>query len=139
MTTVNTASLADFEAYWASSGKADFWGRRPDGAQAHDHALDVLAHFAMGAAIAEVFTADEAGDNVFNDGPAAGGTTVYIGGSGFNGTTGVLFDATAATGVVVLNDHEIKCVTPAHAAGVVAVTVSNPKGDAVKAAAFTYA
>ena len=120
---------ADFDSYWAASGKADFWNRRPDGAQAYADALDAVANFTMAPTITDVTP---------THGPAAGGTKVYISGSGFAGTTGVLFDDVAATGVVVVNDTLIECVTAAEEAGSCTVTVSNPKGDGTKATAFTF-
>jgi CTP:molybdopterin cytidylyltransferase MocA len=61
-----------------------------------------------------------------NNGLAAGGTNVTIAGTGFvNGAT-VTFGGTAATNVVVVNGTTITATTPAHAAGAVTVTVTNP-------------
>lgn len=72
-------------------------------------------------------------------GPAAGGTSVTIDGSGFTGATGVTFGGVAATGLVVLSDSEIDCVAPAHAVGAVDVVVTTPAGTGTDVAAFTYA
>ena len=60
------------------------------------------------------------------EGPAAGGQTVIIRGSGFQTGATVKFGATPATSVVVINSTTISAVTPAHVAGVVNVTVQNP-------------
>ena len=77
------------------------------------------------------------------DGDAAGGTAVEITGVGFSvgraASTAVTFGGTAATSVVVVSDTVITCVTPAHAAGAVAVVVTNSNGSHSLADAFTYA
>ncbi len=60
-------------------------------------------------------------------GTVAGGTAVTITGFGFNAATGVLFDTAAATSVVldpVTPNLKMTAVTPAHASGLVDVTVS---------------
>ncbi len=60
-------------------------------------------------------------------GTVAGGTAVTITGFGFNAATGVLFDTAAATSVVldpVTPNIKLTAVTPAHASGLVDVTVS---------------
>lgn len=66
------------------------------------------------------------------EGTAAGGTAVTITGTGFDDTggasEGVTFGGTAATSVIFVNSTTITCVTPAHAAGLVDVVVTN--GDA---------
>ncbi len=66
------------------------------------------------------------------EGTADGGTAVTITGTGFDDTggasEGVTFGGTAATSVVFVNSTTITCVTPAHAAGLVDVVVTN--GDA---------
>jgi len=61
--------------------------------------------------------------------PAIGGVLgadpVTITGARFDeGITGVTFDGTAATDVVVVNDTTLTCVTPAHAVGVVDVVLT---------------
>jgi pectate lyase len=57
-------------------------------------------------------------------GPAAGGTSVTITGSGFTGATGVNFGSTSATDVIVVDDTSITATSPAGAAGVVDITVT---------------
>lgn len=69
-------------------------------------------------------------------GSPLGTTDVTITGLGFTGSTGVLFGATQATNFVVVNDTIINCRAPAHAVGVVDVTVQGP--NVTKPAAFTY-
>jgi hypothetical protein len=73
-------------------------------------------------------------------GPAAGGEVVIINGSGFTGVTDVEFDNVNATDYEVVDSHTIVAITPAHAAGAIAVTVTNGTGEssAVLTAANTY-
>ncbi len=76
-------------------------------------------------------------------GPAAGGTTVTITGSGFTGATLVDFGAKAATIVAISSDGtQITVTDPAgKGAGVVGVTVTTPSGTSPLSAAdeFSYA
>ena len=73
-------------------------------------------------------------------GPTAGGTSVTITGSNFGGPgTTAAFAGVPAT-VTGGSSTTLTVTTPAHAAGTVSVTVTNPDGQsAVKANAFTYA
>jgi subtilisin family serine protease len=66
-------------------------------------------------------------------GPFTGGTAVTLTGAHFlaSGTTGVTFGTAACANVVVVNASTITCTTPAHAAGTVDVTVTNPGGQSV--------
>ena len=73
-----------------------------------------------------------------NTGPAAGGTPVTIGGSGFTDSTGVVFAVTHATSFVVVSHTQITCVTPPHAAGAVAVSLEHPVAPVIVPGAFTY-
>ena len=80
-----------------------------------------------------------------NSGSTAGGTSVSISGTGFwqMGTTRVNFGGLDATDVQVVGttgeNLRIACVTPAHAAGSVAVKVYNSNGmSGTKSAGFTY-
>jgi hypothetical protein len=59
-------------------------------------------------------------------GTAAGGTTVTINGNYFVSGCIVNFDNVAATDVTFISTTQITCKTPAHAAGLVNVTVTNP-------------
>ena len=59
-------------------------------------------------------------------GPAAGGTAVTISGGGFQSGATVAFDGLPSTNVVFVDAMTVTCLTPAHAAGVVDVTVTNP-------------
>ena len=72
-------------------------------------------------------------------GPAAGGTTVTITGSGFTGATAVDFGTTPATSFTINNDGSISAVDPA-GTGTVDVTVVGPYGTSPTTAAdqFTY-
>jgi hypothetical protein len=71
-------------------------------------------------------------------GVAAGGTAVTVTGTGFTADAQVLFGGVAATDVVVVSASEITAVTPAHAAGIVDVTVSNAGGAGAGTGLFTY-
>ncbi len=59
-------------------------------------------------------------------GPITGGTAVTLTGTGFLSGATVLFGTTAASSVTVLGATSLTAVTPAQAAGTVAVTVNNP-------------
>jgi hypothetical protein len=72
------------------------------------------------------------------DGPAAGGTTVTLTGSGLTGTTSVTFDGVPATGLVVVSDAEVTVDTPAHAPGVVDVGLTAPGGTVSLVDGYTY-
>jgi plastocyanin len=61
-------------------------------------------------------------------GPAAGGTSVTVTGSGFTGATAVNFGAVAAAKVTVTSDTSIMAVSPAEPKGMVDVTVTGPGG-----------
>jgi hypothetical protein len=71
-------------------------------------------------------------------GTAAGGTAVTITGTGFTGATAVSFGGTAATTFTVDSDTQISATTPAHAAGVVDVSVTTPNGTSTVPGLFTY-
>jgi hypothetical protein len=72
-------------------------------------------------------------------GPASGGTSVQITGSGFTGTTAVLFGAAQASAVTVQSDTAVLVVSPP-GSGSVDVTVATPAGHspAVAADRFSY-
>jgi phospholipase C len=61
-----------------------------------------------------------------NAGSTNGGTSVSIGGTGFQSGATVAFGAAQATNVNVVNSTTITAVTPASSAGSVNVTVTNP-------------
>jgi hypothetical protein len=61
--------------------------------------------------------------------PLGGGSTIVITGSDFVTGATVTLGGTPATNVVVVNATTITATTPAHAAGVVPVTVTNPDGQ----------
>ena len=94
------------------------------------------------AATAARFTYVAAGTPVVSAvSPSSGvaGTVVTITGTGFTGATAVAFGVASAAGNV-LSDTLITITAPAHAAGVVAVTVTNPIGTSAPtpASQFTY-
>jgi hypothetical protein len=75
-----------------------------------------------------------------NSGPAAGGTSVVISGSGFTGATSVGFGGTSATQMNVDNDGQITATSPS-GSGAVDITVVTAAGTSsvVSAGQFTYA
>ena len=76
-----------------------------------------------------------------NAGSIAGGTVVDVTGAGFcNTVTSVHFGSTAATNFTVQSDTLLQATSPAHAAGTVDVTVTNPGGTSATSTAdhFTF-
>lgn len=72
-------------------------------------------------------------------GPTAGGTVVSITGTNFQNGATVKFGGAAAVTTVVNSATSITAVNPAHAAGGVAVVVTNPDGRAATSTTmFTY-
>jgi hypothetical protein len=73
-------------------------------------------------------------------GPAGGGTTVTVTGTGFVGSVTVLFGATPSAQVTVSSSTTLTAVSPAGAVGKVNVTVQTSSGTSpvVKAASFNY-
>src|SRR5690606_3302310 len=72
-------------------------------------------------------------------GTTAGGTSVVLTGADLTGATAVTFGGTAATSFTVDRATQITAITPAHAAGAVAVAVTTPGGTASAAGPFTHA
>jgi len=73
-----------------------------------------------------------------SSGPAGGGTVTVLG-SGFVDGATVSFGEVAATGVVLADAGRLTAIAPAHAAGPVAVTVTNADGlSGAMLAAFLY-
>jgi nicotinamide mononucleotide (NMN) deamidase PncC len=74
-------------------------------------------------------------------GSTGGGTSVTLTGCGFTGATAVHFGTTAASTLTVNSDTKITTTSPAHAAGVVDVSVTTPLGTSPSQAGdqFTYA
>ena len=73
-------------------------------------------------------------------GPTTGGTAVTITGTNFVSGATVSFGASAATGVTVVSATQITATSPAHAVGVVDVTVTTAGGTSAISSAdqFTY-
>src|SRR5260370_10812270 len=72
-------------------------------------------------------------------GTTAGGTSVFITGSGYCSTvSAVHFGASPAQSINVLADTLIQAVSPAHAAGTVDVTVTNKAGTSATSSADLY-
>lgn len=75
-----------------------------------------------------------------NSGPVAGGTTVYITGTGLYGATAVDFGSVLTTSYAVVSPTEIIATSPAEPAGAVNVTVTTSAGTSVSSGLdqFTY-
>ncbi len=72
-------------------------------------------------------------------GPASGGQSVAVYGSGFSEGAQVLFGDQAAQSVTFVSDGQLDCVTPPHQPGPVAVRVTNTDGTwGIKDAAYTF-
>ena len=73
-------------------------------------------------------------------GPTTGSTLVTVTGTGFTGATAVKFGATAGSSLIVVSNTKITVKSPAHAAGIVNVTVTTPGGTStpVTGDKFTY-
>jgi PKD repeat protein len=74
-----------------------------------------------------------------NTGSVAGGVPVTINGSGFMAGAAVTIGGIPATSVTVLSSGSMTAITPAHAAGIVDVSVTNPDGmRGALAGGYTY-
>src|SRR5262249_57861434 len=74
-----------------------------------------------------------------NSGSTAGGTAVTISGTNFVTGATVSIGGVAATNVNVVNSGSITATTPAHAAGLVTVAVTNPDSQSASLSnSFTY-
>jgi hypothetical protein len=71
-------------------------------------------------------------------GPASGGTSITITGTGFTGATAVNFAGTPDTGITVTGDTSITLTTPSSSAGTDDVTVTGPGGTSADSAAFQF-
>jgi mono/diheme cytochrome c family protein len=72
-------------------------------------------------------------------GPAGGATSVTLTGTGFQSDATVALDGVNCSALVVVSPTEITCVTGAHAAATVAVTITNPDNQsATESGAYTY-
>jgi uncharacterized protein (TIGR02145 family) len=72
------------------------------------------------------------------EGSVAGGTLVTITGTGVGNATAILFGNEQATDLTVIDEDTITIKTPAHAFGVVDVTISFGQGAIVLEGAFTF-
>lgn len=61
-----------------------------------------------------------------NHGPVAGGTTLTILGDNFIAGSAITLDGIAATNVIFLDSRHYLCDSPAHAAGPVDITITEP-------------
>jgi len=73
-----------------------------------------------------------------SSGSTSGNESVTITGTNFTNASAVKFDTLSATSVVVVNATMITCLTPAHAAGLVDVSVTTPPGTGTGTDKYTY-
>ncbi len=73
-----------------------------------------------------------------NIGLASGGTSVTISGENLGATSAVAFGGTPAASFIVDSGWQVTATSPAHAAGAVDITITNPYGDGTATDAFTY-
>jgi hypothetical protein len=71
-------------------------------------------------------------------GPVSGGQTVTVNGTNFTGATAVNFGIKPGTSVNVLSSTQLTVVSPAHAAGTVAIRVVTPGGTSALTPADRY-
>lgn len=71
-------------------------------------------------------------------GPPAGGTVVAITGTNFQNGAAVAFGNLPAVSTTVNSATSISAIAPAHAAGTVTVTVTNPDGQTATAGTYAY-
>lgn len=72
------------------------------------------------------------------EGRVTGGTVVTITGTGFSGTSGVLFGAVPGTSLNIISSTELEITTPEHPEGLVGITLLHPEGNAFVDDAFTF-
>ncbi|TAM83909.1 MAG: hypothetical protein EPN47_03610 [Acidobacteria bacterium] len=75
-----------------------------------------------------------------SSGPAAGGTSVTVFGTGFTQSASVAFGGVPAASIMVVSSTQLRAITPAHASGTVSVTITeNPHNQtATQTGGFTY-
>ena len=127
--TVTGATTIDCTTPAGSAGKVDVKVTNPDGG---------TVTLPKGFEYLDAAAAPSIGSIEPNTGSVKGGTLVTVSGSGFTSGSIVTFDGKQATDVS-LAGGSLSLKTPAHAAGVVDVKVTNPNGQSdTKAGAFTY-
>jgi YD repeat-containing protein len=124
-------NLVQITAPAHASGTVDIQVTTPSGTSA----ITSADHFSYTAAAVPVIT----GVGPVS-GTTAGGTVVYVVGSGLTGASAVSFGGAAGSSLTVLSDTALNLTTPAHAAGVVDVQVTTPAGTSALTSAdrFTY-
>lgn len=73
-----------------------------------------------------------------HSGSVNGGTVVLFSGTGFQNGATVKFGELAAVSVVVNSATSVSAIAPAHAAGAVVVTITNPDGQTATAGTYQY-
>jgi len=73
-----------------------------------------------------------------SEGPATGGTSLTITGTGFTGATAVNLGGTSVTSITVTGDTSITLTTPPSSAGTDYVTVAGPGGTSAQSSGFEF-
>ena len=108
---------------------------------AHDAGAFPLTVSSLGGNVQSTFTFDAPATITGVDpdaGPPAGGTSVVILGSGFTGTSAVVFGGTAAASFTVDSDRQITAVSPPHGVGRAPIVLTVPQGDTDPTAASIF-
>ena len=98
----------------------------------------VFASFLVAASVQLRAAAPEITSISPSRGPEAGGTLVFLSGTGFTGATQVTFGGVNATTFSVQSDTSIQATTPAGTLGVVDVVVTTPDGSTTLKEGFGY-
>ncbi|MEL7730677.1 cadherin-like beta sandwich domain-containing protein, partial [Citromicrobium bathyomarinum] len=131
--TIPAGSFQAFDVFFDPKAEGDF--PTTVSIASNDPNTPVFTFDMEGSAVAPVPTA---GTISPAEGPAVGGTTVSIAGTGFLTAQSVTFDGTAATSFTVVSDTEIEAVSPAHASGAVDIVVTTAGGTATATNGYTY-
>jgi len=118
-----TGAVVTYSVPATGSTVPGFSATDANGNQLYDSGSSAFLLLAAGFTPAPRVTAVSA-----SQGPASGGTSVTITGTGFTGATQVSFGATPAAAFTVVNDNSVTATAPAAPAGTVDVTVTGPGG-----------
>jgi plastocyanin len=114
---------------WAASGVINAGGTYSHtftGAGTYVYYCTIHGYAAMHGTITVTSSLPAITSVVPNAGPPAGGNTVVINGSGFVSGASVAFGSASSASVTFVSSTQLKAVAPAHASGVVGITVTTP-------------
>ncbi|KKN54431.1 hypothetical protein LCGC14_0592290 [marine sediment metagenome] len=138
-TIVATASTGNSSSPHESIGTYDLTGSAWDGNDLPPLNLPA-GRLARGVALWEPIPppAPEITDLSPDSGTSDGGTPVTLTGTNFTDATGITFDGTPGTNLVVVNDTTATIVSPAHDPGAVRVAITTPTGTSSDTPADDY-